>query len=331
MNALPCPKPFLTIAVVGVGAIGSTFAYHLARAGHDVTAIARPDSTRLRQLQRDKAVVLRSGEKARVSVGYRLDEDVVYDLVLVTLLAHQVDAVLPALRRSKAAAVQFMFNNFEPERLSEAVGERRCSFGMPFVMSTLDADGRLEARANPGQKTLHGDARWAAVFAAAGMASAFEPKMPLWLRCHAPVCIAMESICVAGQRRGGGAAWREANTVACGLRAGFEIIKGLGDSLYPTSKARLASCPTFLLACMLWMASRVPSFRRLLSQGLPECRALVDVIASSANAANPPMADLASQVEAMKPTAWREMRRCAAAPAPVAYHAGQCKAHMRPA
>ena len=302
-DPLPSPKPVLTIAVVGVGAIGSTFAYHLARAGHDVTAIARPGSARLLQLQRDQAVILRSGEKAGLRVTDRLDEDVAYDLVLVTMLAHQIDAVLPALGRSKAAALQFMFNNFEPERLSKAVGEGRCSFGMPFVMSTLDSNGRLETRANPGQKTLHGDARWTELFASAGMPSAFGPDMGLWLRCHAPMCIAMESICVAGQRRGGGATWREAVTVARGLRSGFAIIKALGYSLYPQSKSALASCPTPVLACMLWLASRAPSFRRLLSQGLLECRALADAIAGAGNAAKPPMAALAASVLAMKPSA----------------------------
>ena len=300
---LPSSKPVLTIAVVGVGAIGSSFAYHLARAGHDVTAIARPGSARLLQLQRDGGVVLGSGEQAAMRVADRLDEDVAYDLVLVTMLAHQIDAVLPALARSNAAALQFMFNNFEPERLSQVVGANRCSFGMPFVMSTLDSDGRLETRANPGQKTLHGDARWAALFTAAGMASTFEPEMRLWLRCHAPICIAMESICVAGQRRGGGASWREALTVARGLRSGFAIIRALGDSLYPPSKATLASCPAPVLACMLWLASRVPSFRRLLSQGLLECRALADVIASAANASKPPLVGLAANVLAMKPRA----------------------------
>ena len=302
-DPLPSTKPVLTIAVVGVGAIGSTFAYHLARAGHDVTAIARPDSPRLRPLRRDEAIVLRSGEKAGVRVADRLDEAVAHDLVLVTMLAHQLDAVLPALGRSQAAAVQFMFNNFEPERLSEAMGEGRCSFGMPFVMATLDSDGRLETRANPGQKTLHGDARWAQLFTAAGIASAFEPKMPLWLRCHAPMCIAMESICVAGQRRGGGATWRAAVTVARGLRSGFAIIQGLGYALYPSSKSTLASCPAPVLAGMLWLVSRVPSFRRLLSQGLLECRALADAIASAAKAAEPPMVDLAERVLAMKPGA----------------------------
>ena len=39
-----------------------------------------------------------------------LDEETPYDLVIVTLLAHQADAVLPALRRSAAACVQFMLH-----------------------------------------------------------------------------------------------------------------------------------------------------------------------------------------------------------------------------
>ena len=90
--------------------------------------------------------------------------------------------------------------------------------------------------------------------------------------------------------------------MARGLRSGFAIIKALGYPLYPRSKWELASCPTSLLACMLWLASRVPSFRRLLSQGLHERRALADVIASAANASKPPLAGLAARVLAMKPS-----------------------------
>src|SRR5215469_12403237 len=110
----------LSIAVIGGGKIGSTFAYQLARAGHHVTVIARPDSLRLRQLQRDQAILLKTGERAEVRVADKLDEDVAYNLVVVTTPAHQVDAVLPALQRSKAQYVQFMFLTFEPERLTDA-------------------------------------------------------------------------------------------------------------------------------------------------------------------------------------------------------------------
>ncbi len=112
---------------------------------HDVTVIARPGSVRLEQLRRDEAIINVKGERASVRVADTLDEQTPYDLVIVTLLAHQTDAVLPALQRSAAKCIQFMFNTFDPERLQEAVGVGRCSFGMPFVQATLDGDGKLKA------------------------------------------------------------------------------------------------------------------------------------------------------------------------------------------
>lgn len=71
----------MSIAVLGVGGIGSTFAYQLARAGHDVTVIARPGSVRLQQLQRDIGVAHKSGERAEVRVLDTLDVATVYDLL----------------------------------------------------------------------------------------------------------------------------------------------------------------------------------------------------------------------------------------------------------
>ncbi len=156
------PVPPLRIAVLGAGKIGSAFAFHLARTGgHDVTVVARPDSVRLQQLKRDRAIVDVKGARADVRVASRLDEAVPYDLVIVTLLAHQADALLPALRSSAAEGIQFMFNTFDPERLSEALGDDRCSFGMPFVQATLTADGRLDAKVGAaGQRTIMGRQRW---------------------------------------------------------------------------------------------------------------------------------------------------------------------------
>ena len=211
MIAPPHASP-LCIAVLGAGKIGSTFAFQLAHTGgHDVTVIARPGSVQLEQLRRDKTIVDVKGERGNVRVANMLDEQTPYDLVIVTLLAHQTDAVLPALQRSAAKCIQFMFNNFYPERLQEAVGVERCSFGMPFVQATLSGDGKLNATIGAaGQKTLMGQQRWVDVFNAAGLPAAVERDMPLWLRCHVPLCVAFESVSVAGVQRGGGASWREA-------------------------------------------------------------------------------------------------------------------------
>ncbi len=284
--------PSLHIAVLGVGSIGSTFAFQLAQTGHhDVTVIARPGSARFKQLQLDNGIVTFKNERAEVRVTDKLDEAIPYDLIIVALLVHQVDAVLPALQRSAAKCMLFMFNNFEPERLQDALGAERCSFGMPFVQASIDQMGRLNAKIGVGgQKSKINLQGWVDVFMASGLPAVFEPDMLLWLRCHVPLCIAFESISVAGQRRGGGASWDEAVVMARGVKESFTLIQRLGYRLYPLEKSMLNASPVWMVASMLWFISRVTSFRELLATGIGECRALVDVLVTAADRADPPVA-----------------------------------------
>ena len=292
----------LAIAILGAGKIGSTFAFNLARdGGHDVTVVARPGSLRLQQLERDNGILDVTGQRATARVLSELDEKTPYDLVIVTLLAHQVDALLPALARSAAKNVQFMFNTFHPELLQEALGVERSSFGMPFVQAMLDADGRLQATIGAaGQKTIMSKQRWVNVFNAAGLPAALEPNMPSWLRSHVPLCVAFEAISIAGERRGGGAAWSDALKLARGVHASFTLLKRLGYHVHPRSKRVIARCPNWTIASMLWSMSRVRSFRELLATGENECRALVDTMVAAASSARPPVPMAA--IQAMKPS-----------------------------
>ena len=298
---MPASSSPLRIAVLGAGKIGSAFAFQLARVGgHDVTVIARPGSIRMQQLQRDGAIIDAKGERATVRVLSALDEQTPYDLLIVTLLAHQTDALLPALTRSAAKSIQFMFNTFHPERLQEAVGDERCSLGMPFVQATLDGDGRLKATIGAGgQKTIMSQQRWVDVFNAAGLPAALEPDMPLWLRCHVPMCVAFESVSVAGERRGGGASWKEALILARGVHASYKLITRLGYAVYPKAKQRLNDRPTWALAAMLWVMSRVRPFRALLATGEAECCALIASMAAAASLAN--LTTLVSDIQAIRP------------------------------
>jgi 2-dehydropantoate 2-reductase len=296
---MPPPSP-MRIAIIGSGNIGSTLAFHLAAVGgHAVTVVARPDSTRLRQLQRDGAIVKRDGARAGVTVHATLDAAVPYDLAIVTVPVHQVDALVPALRRCTAARILFMFNQFDPDRLAGLVGAARCDFGMPFLQASLDADGRLHATIGAGgQTTKLGRPAWVALFQAAGLPAALEPDMPRWLRCHVPLCVAFEGIAVAAVRRGGGATWAEAGVLARGMRQCFALITHLGSPPYPAGKARLAACPSWVTAAILWSVSRNKAFRTLLAQGAGECAALVDIMVAAA----PPSVD-AAPIAAMKPRA----------------------------
>jgi 2-dehydropantoate 2-reductase len=298
----PSSSSSLRIVVIGVGAIGSTFAFQLARSGrHQVTAIARPGSTRFQQLKRDNGIVNTKGERAEVSVAAALNEEIPYDLVLVTVLAHQVDAVLPALQRSAAKRIQFMFNNFEPERLQDVLGTKRCSFGMPFVQATLDRDGKLNAKIGAaGQKSQMNSQDSVNFFNAAGLPAVFESEMLLWLRCHVPLGAAFESVCVAGERRGGGASWNEALAIARGMQESLTLVQRLGYRLYPSGKSRLHGSPAWIVASILWFVSRIRSFRELLATGINECRALVDVLVENASRADPPVS--VARIQAMRPS-----------------------------
>lgn len=241
-----------------------------------------------------------SRARATVRVIDTLDEETAYDLLIVTLLDHQTAAILPDLQRSAAKRIQFMFNTFHPEYLQEAVGAARCAFGMAFVQATLDSDGKLKSTIGAGgQKTIMCDQRWVDMFNAAGLPANRGPDMPLWLRCHVPLCIAFESVAVAAKRRGGGASWGEAMILARGVHESFNLLKGLDYPIYPRAKKLINSSHVAVLAASLWSMSRISSFREVLATGKAECQVLVDVMVAAV-----PMSKRrvnVSAIRAMKP------------------------------
>jgi 2-dehydropantoate 2-reductase len=291
----------MNIAILGAGRIGSTLAFQLARSGgHPVTVVAKAGSARLQQLQRDRGIVTVKGQRAEVEIIDQLDEQVPYDLVIVTLLAHQAVPLLPRLQRSAAKEILFMFNTFDPEAIIDAVGAERCAFGMSFLQANYDGDGRLDATiGTAGQKSLLGRQTLVDLFNAAGVPAALERNMALWLRCHAPLCIGFQSACSAGERRGGGCSWGEARVVARGVKEAFALIRSLGHGIYPGSKARLSRAPIWLLAGLFWGLSRNRPFRVLLATGRLEGRAMTDAMVAAAAQCRGSVR--VARIEAMRP------------------------------
>jgi 2-dehydropantoate 2-reductase len=168
------------------------------------------------------------------------------------------------------------------------------------VQGIITQEGRLRAVIGAGgQKSIVDKQRWVDVFVAAGLPAALEPNMLLWLRCHVPICVAFESVSVAGVRRGGGASWHEAMVLARGMHESFVLIQGLGHQLYPSTKAWINSSPAWMVAGVLWSMSRITSFRELLATGLDECRALVNTMVAAASEMHAPVGT--TYIQAMKP------------------------------
>ncbi|WP_437570487.1 ketopantoate reductase family protein [Sorangium sp. So ce542] len=276
----------MKIAIVGAGRIGSTFAFQLARAGHEVTVVAR--GARLAQLRRDEAIVTAAGERAAVGVSAALDEAAAWDLVLVTVLAHQVDEVLPALSASAARTVMFMFNTFEPlGRLRDAVGAARCAFGFPAILAALD-DGKLTSTiVTRGMVTPVTHAAWAKVFTDAGIPAVVEPDMESWLRTHAALVAPVMVAVVTAHARKAGVSWAEATDVARALEEGLRVVRELGNTLTPAPIAALSRLPTPAAAALVWTLSRVEAIRKTGATGPAEPRALIDAIAAAAPGRTP--------------------------------------------
>ncbi|MFO0711135.1 MAG: 2-dehydropantoate 2-reductase N-terminal domain-containing protein [Sandaracinus sp.] len=269
----------LDVAIVGLGAIGSTLAHRLSRAGHRVTAIARGD--RLRRLERDRAIVTIEGSSAPIEPREALDPAHAHDLVLVTVLAHQLAPLLPSLRASAARHVVFAFNTVAPlSTLADAVGPERFGFVFPGVVASLE-DGLLRAQiVSIGQRTLATHARWAALLTRAGIPTDVEPRMQAWLRAHAVIISVVLSMGSRAHAQGRGLDWSEARAHALALRAGLTFVRRLGEPPTPRFVALLPRLPPSLVATILFLASRTALVRRVGAAGPSEPRALVDALAT---------------------------------------------------
>ncbi|WP_081907425.1 MULTISPECIES: ketopantoate reductase family protein [Luteibacter] len=126
----------MKIILIGAGRIGSVLAFHLARAGHDVTVVAR--GKRLDALRREGAIVTVEGRRAPVSMLAELDPATPYDLAIATLPEHQIGDLLPSLAASQAKTILLMFNTFEgTARYRSVIGAERFAFGFPNMTSAL--------------------------------------------------------------------------------------------------------------------------------------------------------------------------------------------------
>ncbi len=269
----------MKVAIIGPGAIGSTFAFQLSRAGHDVTVVAR--GVRLQQISRDRAIVLATGERSAVTVATELDPAIEFDLVLVTVLAPQVAAVLPSLRLSRARKVMFMFNTFEAiDPLREAVSVERFVFGFPRGVFTLLEAGRIAPQIRRG--TTVSDPAWAVVFTAAGIPTAVDDDMQSWLRSHAAMVLPLMSIGVRSFARDAGISWREAGQHANALYAGIRIVRAMGNDVRPRVIAQLERLPHVILTALLWLMSRTKMSRDLGALGTAEPRMLADMMSAAA-------------------------------------------------
>jgi len=283
----------MNILLIGPGRIGSTFAFHLAFAGHTVNVFAR--GRRLEELQREPAIVSVDGRRAPVTVVDSLDGAVPYDLVLVTVLSHDVDVLIPALAASRATTILFMFNTFDKtDKWRAALGAERLVHGFPNMLASFES-GKLRSTVDgPGMVTTLSSEKWADLIKQAGIPTEVEDDMDSFLRTHVAFVV---PLMIAGQwtwKRSSNLSWAEARCLTAALIEGFALVRSLGHTIKPALIAFFARVPRPLLTLLVWLFSRTANVKGLGDFGPREVRGLVDAMV----AASP---ELTTKILAIRP------------------------------
>ena len=187
----------MKILIYGAGVLGSIHAVRLHDAGHAVSLVARGD--RLKAV-RAHGVLIAEGESADVrSVPIPVLEHPTghWDLILVFVRSHQVDAALVSIATVEGDVLFLLNWAAGPEPLGAVIGSERVLLGFAAQGGTMDGDvvryrpeslltrlvsmsiGEPDGRKTPRLERLLETLR------SAGFRAKAEPRMDAWLRTHA--------------------------------------------------------------------------------------------------------------------------------------------------
>lgn len=138
----------MLIAILGSGAVGGYYGAKLARAGHDVTFIAR--GAHLAAL-RERGMEIRSPMAGDFTVRANAEEDTtrvgLVDLVIVAVKAYDNAAALPMIRPmlGPETAVLTLQNGVDSAgEVAAIAGEARTLGGTTYIAAALSAPGVIE-------------------------------------------------------------------------------------------------------------------------------------------------------------------------------------------
>ncbi len=262
----------MRILVYGAGVIGSVYAAHLHRGGHEVSVLAR--GRRLAEI-REHGVVAEavfSGRRieAPVAAVETLAPDDAYDLVLVTMQKGHLDAVLPLLAANRCTpSVAFLGNNAAgPDPLTDALGADRVLMGFPMLGGFLDgpvvrysSDGR-DVKAlrvvlgEPGGATTQRLRAIVEAFSQADIVVDVEPHIDAWLKGHVALVVPMlfaldrydlDTDALARDRA-------TLRLVVRAIREGLAVLQALGLPITPLRLRTISWLPVSVTA---WIFSKI--------------------------------------------------------------------------
>lgn len=197
--------------VFGAGPTGALLAVALHEAGHEVSLVARGE--RLKAL-RAGGVLLAEGDSPvirRVAVPVVERPSGRYDLILVLVRAHQVDAVLESIAGVEGDVLFLLNWAAGAAPLASALGRERILLGFPTRGGAMDGDIVRYPRPSALTRSIsmpigEPDGRSSArvkhlvqIFRSAGVHAKTAPRIDAWLKTHAAFEVPLgQAVKVAG-------------------------------------------------------------------------------------------------------------------------------------
>jgi 2-dehydropantoate 2-reductase len=160
----------MKILVLGAGVIGTTYAWQLSEAGHDITLLVRQGRKESVQKAgiRIRCTDQRKKQPAPVEVVFQpnvvdtLGAQDGYELIIVSVRAHQLDDVLPMLAAGAGKAdILFFTNNWWGDRsIKRCLPESQYLFGLSRLVGGWRTEDHVECiifGPTPGLATILGE------------------------------------------------------------------------------------------------------------------------------------------------------------------------------
>jgi ketopantoate reductase len=283
----------MKILVLGAGVIGTTYAWQLSHAGHNVSLFVR--KSRIDQIEKEGIHINYRDERLKDSELLEVTYHPVvvdqfhpqdsYDLIIVSVRAHQLDEILPGLAAGSGNADILFFGNnwWGEERIRKFLHPEQYLFGFSRLVAGWRTENGMECIFfdNPELVTMLGEKdgqitprlqNLRDLFERANLKPVISPDILGWLSIHY-----VEFLGVIGGIRKAGSFDAFVNSSSLikesilATRESLEVCKARGINFKkaaPSNIRIIDSTPILLLTPLVKMQYRMPSIKQFFEENI---------------------------------------------------------------
>jgi len=283
----------MKILIVGAGVIGTTYAWKLAKAGQDVTVLVRKEN--LERIQREGFHIRCKDERQKKtlpmevtyhpSIVSEICEEDNYDLIIVSVRAHQLEDVLPMLAENSGRAdLLFFCNNWWGEqKIREFLPTGKYFFGFSRLVGGWRTENQVDCIIfdHPELATMLGESNGQVtprlqnlrdVFENANLKPVLSQDILGWLTIHYVEFLGV----IGGILKAGSFETFVGNSELIkesilATRESFDICKARGIDFKKAAPANIRivdSAPVFFLTPLVKMQYKTPSIRQFFEENI---------------------------------------------------------------